>query len=64
MRILGDTVEHPFFMDDVFKIFYMVDVPQDKKMKFRLAPKMTDDHLFPNNFKKMKVILASQVPQL
>lgn len=34
---------------------------EDKKNRFRLAPKLTDDHLFPNNFKKMKVQLATQI---
>ncbi|KAG5873519.1 hypothetical protein JTB14_026605 [Gonioctena quinquepunctata] len=32
-----------------------------KGLRFRLAPKLTDNHLFPNNFQKMKVKLAIQV---
>ncbi|KAG5890355.1 hypothetical protein JTB14_015758 [Gonioctena quinquepunctata] len=32
-----------------------------KGLRFRLAPKLTDNHLFPNNFQKMKVKLATQV---
>ncbi|XP_074035303.1 transposable element P transposase isoform X1 [Leptinotarsa decemlineata] len=37
--------------------FYELDI----KQKFRLAPKLTNDHIYPNNFKKMKVKLATQV---
>ncbi|VEN45922.1 unnamed protein product [Callosobruchus maculatus] len=33
----------------------------DKTKQHRLAPKLTDDHIYPNNFQKMKVKLACQV---
>lgn len=33
----------------------------DKTKQYRLAPRLSDEHLNPNNFKKMKVKLASQV---
>lgn len=33
----------------------------DKVKQYRLAPRLSDEHLNPNNFKKMKVKLASQV---
>lgn len=33
----------------------------DKTKQYKLAPKLTNDHIFPNNFQKMKVKLASQV---
>lgn len=34
---------------------------KDKQQHLRLAPKLTDNHLNPNNFKKMKVNLAAQI---
>lgn len=33
----------------------------DKKQTCRCAPKLTNSHIFPNNFEKMKVKLATQV---
>lgn len=33
----------------------------DKTRQFRLAPRLTNDHVYPNNFQKMEVGLASQV---
>lgn len=33
---------------------------RDKKSAFKMAPKLTDEHIFPNNFQKMRVRLASQ----
>lgn len=33
----------------------------DKQKQYRLAPKLSNDHIFPNNFQKMKVKLASQI---
>lgn len=33
----------------------------DKEEKFRLAPKLSSIHIFPNNFQKMKVKYAAQV---
>lgn len=33
----------------------------DKVKQYRLAPRLTDEHIYPNNFKKMKVKLASQI---
>lgn len=33
----------------------------DKTKPFKLAPRLTNDHIYPNNFQKMKVKLASQV---
>ncbi|KAG5861634.1 hypothetical protein JTB14_007494 [Gonioctena quinquepunctata] len=32
-----------------------------KGLRFRLAPKLTDNHLFPNNFQEMEVKLPTQV---
>ncbi|KAI4468165.1 thap domain-containing protein 9 [Holotrichia oblita] len=41
---------------------YIVDFyNQDKKQSFRLAPSLSDAHLSPNNFQKMKVKLAAQI---
>lgn len=34
---------------------------EDKKQPYRFAPKLTDDHIFPSSFQKMKVKLAVQV---
>jgi len=34
---------------------------KDSGLKFRAAPKLTKDHIYPTNFKKMKVKFASQV---
>ena len=34
---------------------------KDKKRQIRLAPKLTDIHINPNNFQKMRVKLAAQV---
>lgn len=34
---------------------------EDKKQPYRCAPKLTDAHIYPTNFQKMKVKLASQV---
>lgn len=34
---------------------------RDKHLSLRLAPKLTDDHMYPNSFKKMKVKLAAQL---
>ncbi|KAK9737930.1 Transposase IS4 [Popillia japonica] len=34
---------------------------KDKIKQYRLAPRLTDMHLYPSNFQKMKVKLASQV---
>lgn len=34
---------------------------KDKSKSYRLAPKLTDDHLHPSSFKKMKVKLAAQL---
>ncbi|XP_074040070.1 uncharacterized protein [Leptinotarsa decemlineata] len=39
------------------KYFY----EQDKKLAFRCAPKLTDSHISPTNFEKMKVKLAKQI---
>lgn len=33
----------------------------DKLKEYRLCPKLTNEHIFPNNFQKMKVKYASQV---
>lgn len=33
----------------------------DKVKEYRLCPKLSNDHIYPNNFQKMKVKLASQV---
>lgn len=33
----------------------------DKKQQYRCAPKLTDAYIYPNNFQKMKVKLATQV---
>ena len=37
--------------------FYIID----KKAQFRAAPKLTNSHINPNNFEKMKVKYAAQV---
>lgn len=37
--------------------FYAID----KKAQFRAAPRLTDSHIYPNNFEKMKVKYAVQV---
>lgn len=34
---------------------------RDKIKEYRLCPRLTDNHIFPNNFEKMKVRYASQV---
>lgn len=34
---------------------------QDKKKPYRAAPKLTDSHIYPTNFEKMKVKLSVQV---
>lgn len=34
---------------------------RDKHLSLRLAPKLTDDHIYPSAFKKMKVKLAAQL---
>ena len=36
-------------------------VQKDQKLPTRLAPKLTEKHLHPNGFSKMKVNLASQI---
>lgn len=41
------------FVEQFYKI--------DKNNEFRLAPKLTDIHIAPNNFEKMKVRYATQV---
>lgn len=33
----------------------------DRQKQYRLAPRLSDEHIFPNNFQKMKVKLATQV---
>lgn len=33
----------------------------DRTKQYKLAPKLNNDHIYPNNFQKMKVKLASQV---
>lgn len=41
------------YLEDMYKL--------DKTKQFRLTPRLTDSHLYPTNFQKMKVRLASQV---
>lgn len=50
---LDDGVTKKCYLDAMYNL--------DKTKQFRLAPKLTDDHLNPNAFKKMRVKLASQV---
>lgn len=41
---------------------YLTEIyEKDKHQRFRLLPKLTDEHINPNNFQKMKVKLASQI---
>lgn len=92
-KVLGVSIETPYFLVDSSKVFYMFDVPhllkntrnnffkyhflinnnktskkylnifytKDKLQSYRLAPKLTDAHLNPTNFQKMKVKFASQI---
>lgn len=56
-------LKYDFVLDDeiiswkYIKQFY----ERDKKFSIRAAPKLTDSHIFPTIFQKMKVKLATQV---
>lgn len=43
------------------KVYLEKMYTSDKEKNYRLAPKLSNDHIFPNNFQKMKVKLATQV---
>ncbi|VEN52942.1 unnamed protein product, partial [Callosobruchus maculatus] len=47
----GETRKH------YLETFYNLD----KDRQFKLAPRLTNDHIYPNNFQKQKVKLATQV---
>lgn len=56
--------KHNFLKEDMQEISwkYVEDFyNHDKKYVPRAAPRLTDSHIFPNNFEKMKVKFASQV---
>lgn len=50
---LDDGVTNKCYLEAMYNL--------DKTKQFRLAPKLTDQHLNPNDFKKMRVKFASQV---
>lgn len=43
------------------KIYLETMYNLDKTKQFRLTPKLSNEHIYPNNFQKMKVKLATQV---
>lgn len=50
------------FEGNEINIAYLETMYQYEKLKaYRLAPRLTDEHIYPNNFQKMKVKLASQI---
>lgn len=59
----NNLIKHTFWYEDntisweYIKTFYL----HDKQYMTRSAPKLTDSHITPNNFEKMKVNYASQV---
>jgi len=54
--------EHNYVYSDKIASWKYIDFYTiDKKAQFRAAPKLTDSHINPNNFEKMKVKYAAQV---
>lgn len=51
--LLKDGETHKKYLEKLYNI--------DKVSEFRQCPRLTDDHIFPNNFQKMKVKYASQI---
>jgi len=51
--VYSDKIASWKYIEDFYTI--------DKKAQFRAAPKLTDSHINPNNFEKMKVKYAAQV---
>ncbi|KAJ8910631.1 hypothetical protein NQ315_012499 [Exocentrus adspersus] len=59
----NNLINNSFSFDDKRTSWSFVErfYQQDKKQNYRCAPKLTDPHIYPANFVKMKVKLATQV---
>lgn len=59
----NNLLKHSFHFEGKKTSWEYIDTfyKNDKKQFYRCAPKLTDSHLHPSNFEKLKVRLASQV---